>query len=75
MATVEITNNVVEITVEGSTTTVEIAGGIGPQGAPGGSISGYTVNNSSTLKTLDADSATIDQILDFIGTFIAELQS
>lgn len=42
--------------------------------AGGASISGYTINNPTTLKTIDLSSFTLDELGQIVGTLIGELQ-
>jgi hypothetical protein len=49
-------------------------GPTGPTGA-GSSITGYTLSNFSSTKTLDAQSITVDELANIVATLINELQN
>ncbi len=44
-------------------------------GGSGASISGYTVNNGSTLKTFDVTDTSLDEIARVLGSLLTDLQS
>ena len=57
-------------------------GPVGPRGlqgeaGPAGGIilPAYTLNNVTTDRVLDADSTSIDEVVDVLGTLIADIQS
>jgi len=52
-------------------------GALGPTGPTGevSSITGYTLSNFSSTKTLDAQSITIDELANIVATLIDELQN
>jgi len=44
-------------------------------GAAAAKLSGYTVSNATTDRTFNADSLTVNELADVVGTLINDLQS
>ena len=61
----------------GPTGDMGTTGDIGPTGPTGAvsSITGYTLSNFSSTKTLDAQSITVDELANIVATLIDELQN